>query len=76
MDAAQKKQKAQILNRGFPLSDHADWEGLLQAVKESEADKILITHGYSSSLAKWLCENGYNAHVLESSFMSEGENGL
>ena len=71
-----KNRKRNSFDRGFPLSDHADWEGLLQAVKESRADKILITHGYSSQLAKWLCENGYNAGVLETSFQRKGENGL
>jgi putative mRNA 3-end processing factor len=71
-----KNRKRKSFNRGFPLSDHADWEGLLQAVKESEADKILITHGYSSSFAKWLCENGYDARVLQNSFDREGEDDL
>ena len=71
-----KNRKRNSFDRGFPLSDHADWEGLLQAVKESRADKILITHGYSSQLAKWLCENGCNAGVLETSFQRKGENGL
>jgi putative mRNA 3-end processing factor len=71
-----KNRKRNSFDRGFPLSDHADWEGLLQAVKDSEADRILITHGYSSQLAKWLCENGCNAGVLETSFQREGENGL
>jgi putative mRNA 3-end processing factor len=71
-----KNRNRNSFDRGFPLSDHADWEGLLQAVKDSEADRILITHGYSSQLAKWLCENGCNAGVLETSFQREGENGL
>jgi putative mRNA 3-end processing factor len=71
-----KNRKRISFDRGFSLSDHADWEGLLQVIKESGADNILITHGYSSSLAKWLCENGYNAHVLENSFNREGENVL
>jgi putative mRNA 3-end processing factor len=60
-----KNRRHNSFDRGFPLSDHVDWEGLLQAVKESEAERILITHGYSSQLAAWLCENGYNAATLE-----------
>ena len=71
-----KNRKRNSFDHGFSLSDHADWEGLLQAIKESGADKILITHGYSSQLAKWLCENGYDAEILESFFDREGENGL
>jgi putative mRNA 3-end processing factor len=68
-----KNRKRNSFDRGFTLSDHADWEGLLQAVKETEAENILITHGYSSQLAKWFCENGLNAGVLEISLNREGE---
>jgi putative mRNA 3-end processing factor len=67
-----KNRKRNAFNRGFSLSDHADWEGLLQAVNETGAENILITHGYSSQLAKWFCENGLNAGVLESSLNREG----
>jgi putative mRNA 3-end processing factor len=63
-------------DRGFALSDHADWEGLLQTVKQSQAENILVTHGYSSQLSKWFCENGYNARVLEKSSNTKGENRL
>ena len=69
-----KNRKRASFDRGFPLSDHADWEGLLQAIKESGAERILITHGYSSQLAKWLSKNGYNAGVFETSLKREGEN--
>lgn len=71
-----KNRKRNSFDRGFSLSDHADWEGLIHAVKESKADKILITHGYSSQLTRWLCENGYDAEILETSFKREGENDL
>jgi putative mRNA 3-end processing factor len=71
-----KNRRRVSFDRGFPLSDHADWEGLLQAVKESEAEKILITHGYSSQLAKWLRENGYDAGVLDNSRERERDNNL
>jgi len=61
-----KNRKRNSFDRGFTLSDHADWDGLLQAVKETQAENILITHGYSSPLARWFGENGFNAGVLES----------
>ncbi|MDR3668239.1 MAG: ligase-associated DNA damage response exonuclease [Ignavibacteriaceae bacterium] len=60
-----KNRKRISFDRGFTLSDHADWEGLLQAAKESQAANILVTHGYSSQLAKWLREKRLNASVLE-----------
>ena len=71
-----KNRKRNSFDRGFTISDHADWEGLIQAVKESQAENILIIHGYSSQLSQWLCENGYNARVLEKSFYREEENRL
>ncbi len=59
------------VDRGFVLSDHADWEGLNQAVESSGAEKIYVTHGYRTIFSKWLREKGYQAKVLETAF--EGE---
>jgi putative mRNA 3-end processing factor len=69
-----KNRKRNSFDRGFTLSDHADWEGLLQAIKETQAQNVLITHGYSSQLSNWLCEKGYNARVLEKFSDMLGEN--
>lgn len=41
-------------DRGFPLSDHADWEALLTTFKETGAKKILLTHGYNDPLVEYL----------------------
>ena len=59
------------LGRGFVLSDHADWPGLLSAVEATGAEKVWITHGYSDVLARWLCERGLDARVVPTRF--EGE---
>lgn len=59
------------LDRGFVLSDHADWEGLLFAVKESEAEKVAVTHGYAPLFAKYLNEIGVHASAESTAF--EGE---
>ena len=50
---------------GFVLSDHADWEGLNKAVKETGAEKIYVTHGFTSSFVRWLNEKGYDAEELQ-----------
>jgi putative mRNA 3-end processing factor len=42
--------------RGFVLSDHADWNGLLQSVRESGAQQVYVTHGNSDVLARYLRE--------------------
>ncbi|MDN5205671.1 ligase-associated DNA damage response exonuclease [Fulvivirgaceae bacterium BMA10] len=52
--------------RGFVLSDHADWEELNLAIKESEAEHVIAMHGYTDSFAKWLNENGINATTEKS----------
>ncbi len=42
--------------RGFVLSDHADWQGLIQTVKESKAKKVFVTHGQNDVLVRYLKE--------------------
>lgn len=59
--------------RGFVLSDHADWEGLIKTVEESGASRVLVTHGSSESLARFLRETkGLHAEPLTTEF-GEGE---
>jgi putative mRNA 3-end processing factor len=52
-------------NKGFVLSDHTDWKGILKTIKETEAENIMVTHGYSDVLTKYLNEIGYNAIDLK-----------
>lgn len=59
------------VDKGFVLSDHADWKDLNRAVIESGAENIYATHGYSSVFAKWLNTTGLNAEVVKTAF--EGE---
>lgn len=57
---------------GFVMSDHADWQGLNDAVLATRAENIYVTHGYKSIYAKWLRETyGLNAIEVETQF--EGE---
>lgn len=59
------------VDRGFIMSDHADWSGLNYAVKESGAEKVFVTHGYSDIFSRWLADLGYDARVVTTEF--EGE---
>ncbi|MBV60939.1 ligase-associated DNA damage response exonuclease [Abyssibacter profundi] len=52
-------------DRGFVLSDHADWAGLLQTVADSQAEQVLLTHGDSAPLERLLRERGLDARALE-----------
>ena len=60
--------------RGFVLSDHADWPGLLQTVRDSGARKVYVTHGQSDVLACYLREvEGIDAEPLETLFEGESD---
>ena len=62
------------VDRGFTLSDHADWPALLRTVRESGARRVLVTHGFAIPLARHLREaHGIDADVLATSW--EGEAG-
>lgn len=59
-------------DRGFVLSDHADWNELNTAVKETGAENVYVTHGYKSVFAKWLREE-LHLNAVEVDTLYEGE---
>lgn len=58
---------------GFALSDHADWKGLLEAVKATEAEKVYATHGFQSAFSRYLNENGIEAAEVKTEYGGEEE---
>lgn len=44
------------VDAGFPLSDHADWDGLIQAVKATGAERVFVTHGFQAAFSRYLNE--------------------
>ena len=59
-------------DRGFVMSDHADWDQLNTAVKETGAQNVYVTHGYKSIYAKWLStEYGLNATEVDTLYTGE-----
>ncbi len=58
-------------DRGFVISDHADWPGLLNTCLGTRARQVFLTHGYSDALARYLNEKGVNAAALATSFGEE-----
>jgi putative mRNA 3-end processing factor len=59
------------VDRGFVLSDHTDWPGLLRTIEESGASRVLATHGHADALVRYLNERGTEAAPLATEF--EGE---
>jgi putative mRNA 3-end processing factor len=64
-----RRQRA--VDRGFVLSDHADWPELLTAIAGAEAETVYVTHGFSSEVVRWLKETGTNAVELKTHFMGD-----
>ncbi len=59
-------------DKGFAVSDHADFPGLLAAIDATGARRVLATHGFSDSLARYLRESrGLDASVLPTRFTGE-----
>jgi len=61
------------LDRGFVLSDHADWAGLLEVIKGTGAEEIKLTHGDGVPLARYLGEQGIHASMLEGAYQRTDE---
>jgi putative mRNA 3-end processing factor len=64
-----RRQRA--VDRGFVLSDHADWPELQIAIKGAEAETVYVTHGFQSEMVRWLREQGMNAVELETKFTGD-----
>ncbi len=55
-------------DRGFVMSDHADWDGLNTAIRATGAERVFVTHGYTSVFRRWLEEQGYDAGIVQTEF--------
>ena len=66
-------RRRRSLDRGFALSDHADWEGLLASIDATGAERIWATHGYTAPLVRWLREKGKDAEAITTRFATENE---
>lgn len=60
-------------DRGFPLSDHADWKGLLQAVEATGAQKVFVTHGFQAAFSRYLNETGIESDEIPTQFGTDDE---
>jgi putative mRNA 3-end processing factor len=58
-------RRRRSIDRGFVLSDHADWPGLLEAIRLTGAECVWVTHGYRAPLVRWITEHGLQAKVVE-----------
>lgn len=62
------------IDRGFVLSDHCDWAGLLQSIEATGCEKVIATHGYADIFTRYLREIGYDARTEQTQY--EGDEAL
>ena len=64
-----RRQRA--YDRGFVISDHADWPALLHTIAETGASRVLATHGHAEALARHLATLGLESGIIRTAW--EGE---
>ena len=65
-------RRRRALDRGFVLSDHADWPGLVDSILETGASRVLVTHGSQQAMVRYLVEqHGLDAAPLATPFTGE-----
>jgi len=61
-------RRRRAVDRGFVLSDHADWPGLQSAIAGTAAERVIVTHGSVAVLVRWLTELGLAAHGFHTEY--------
>lgn len=64
-------RRRRAVDRGFVLSDHADWPGLQQAIAATGAERVIVTHGYEAIMVRWLQEQGWQAGAFQTEYDDE-----
>lgn len=65
-------RRRRSLDRGFVLSDHADWPGLQQTIVATGASRVIVTHGQVAVMVRWLQERGFDARSFATEFKDDG----
>ena len=61
-------RRRRSLDRGFVLSDHADWPGLQSAIAATGASRVVVTHGQVPVMVRWLAEQGLDASAFATEY--------
>lgn len=61
------------VDRGFVVSDHADWPGLMQAIEATRAERVIVTHGSIPILVRWLRQQGLDASGFDTEYGDEDQ---
>lgn len=58
-------------DRGFVVSDHADWPDLLRTIDETGARRVIATHGNTDAIIRALNERGVAAEAFRTDYGGE-----
>ncbi|MEO6917085.1 MAG: ligase-associated DNA damage response exonuclease [Chitinophagaceae bacterium] len=64
------------VDAGFVMSDHADFKGLIEAVKATGAETIYLTHGFQAAFSRYLTDIGFDAREVKTEYGGEEEESL
>ncbi|MEO6565135.1 MAG: ligase-associated DNA damage response exonuclease [Casimicrobiaceae bacterium] len=64
-------RRRRAVDRGFVLSDHADWPGLQRAIAATGAQRVIVTHGYEAVMVRWLAERGLESGSFQTAYGAE-----
>ncbi len=66
-------RRRQGVDRGFVLSDHADWPGLQRAIAATGAGRVVVTHGYEAVMVRWLQQQGLEAGSFRTEYGADDD---
>lgn len=66
-------RRRRSVDRGFVFSDHADWPGLLSAIRATGARRVIVTHGDEGALVRYLGELGLQAEAFATEYGDDAE---
>jgi putative mRNA 3-end processing factor len=66
-------RRRRAADRGFVLSDHVDWPALMQTLQETGAEHVIVTHGFTRPVARYLSERNMRVSVFQTRFKDYGE---
>ena len=66
-------RRRHAVDRGFVLSDHADWPGLQRAIAATGAQRVIVTHGYEAVMVRWLVQQGLQAGSFSTEYGSDDD---
>ena len=66
-------RRRRSVDRGFVLSDHADWPGLQRAIGATGAQRVIVTHGYEAVMVRWLAEQGLDAGSFDTEYGAQDD---